>query len=183
MGILSKLRGSKDREKSKLRYQSEEVRKQNTASKTAKAKKDVARAKAAARERAAKLKRRAVEEAKAEAERDRSSKRTAGNVEAPQTTKEVFRLAGDAAQLRSPVDATLDPSPNGPAMEGFASSVSNPSNSSDGSGSSSGGVGIDPSFVTGETEPFADSNGSGDGDDVDENPLEFSDDFLGGGSF
>jgi len=179
MGILSKLRGSKDREKSKLRYQSEEVRKKNTASKTAKAKKDVRRAKAAARERAAKLKRRAVEEARAEAERDRSSKRTAGNVEAPETTKEVFRLAGDAAQLRSPVDATLDPSPNGPAMEGFASSVSNPSNSSN--TASDSGAGLDAEFVSGGAN-FADSNGAGDGDDVSENPLEFSDDFLTGGS-
>jgi hypothetical protein len=178
MGILSKLRGSKDREKSKLRYQSEEVRKQNTASKTAKAKKDVRRAKAAARERAAKLKRRAVEEARAEADRDRSSKRTAGNVEAPETTKEVFRLAGDAAQLRSPVDATLDPSPNGPAMEGFASSVSN---SSGRSSSDGGGAGMDPEFVSGGAN-FADSNGEGDGDEVSENPLEFSDDFLSGGS-
>lgn len=73
-----------------------------------KAKQDV---RAAERE----LRRRASED------REREQGRTAGNVDSPDSTREIFSMAGSAAGLRSPVDATLDPAPDGPGMEGFAS--------------------------------------------------------------
>jgi hypothetical protein len=180
MGLLSKLRGSKGRAQ-KLDFQSEEVARKREASTRAKAAKDVRRAKAAARMKAAKLKERAKKDARRAGARARSELeegRTAGNVEAPETSREIFRLAGDSAQLRSPVDATLDPSPDGPMVEGMASTLSLSSPASDSSGDESETTGmLSASFITGESEPFHDSDGSGDGDDVDENPLEFSDDF------
>jgi len=180
MGLLSKLRGSKGRAQ-KLDFQSEEVARKREASTRAKAAKDVRRAKAAARMKAAELKEKAKKDARRAGARARSELeegRTAGNVEAPETSREIFELAGDSAQLRSPVDATLDPSPDGPMVEGMAStlSLSSPASNSSGDESETSGM-LSASFITGESEPFHDSDGSGDGDDVDENPLEFSDDF------
>lgn len=186
MGLLSKLRGSPGNA-SKLKFESEAAARERKVSTRAKAAKDVRRAKAAARMKAAELKAKAKKDARRAGARARTeleeSGRTAGNVEAPETTEEIFRLAGDSAQLRSPVDATLDPSPDGPMVEGMAStlSLSSPASGSSSSDSDMSGM-LSASFITGESEPFHDSDGSGDGDDVDENPLEFSDDFgLEGG--
>jgi len=149
----------------------------------AKAKKDLRRAKQATRMKAAELKAKARKDIERAGEqtrtklREAAEGRTAGNVEAPQTTEEIFRLAGESAQLRSPVDATLDPSPDGPLVESMATDVSSPNESEN-----SGGM-INPGFITGESEPFHDSDGSGDGEDVPQKSLEFSDDFINGGSW
>jgi hypothetical protein len=138
------------------------------------------RAKRAARRKAAEVKSKTKEDVRRGARRARSEleadRRTPGNVSAPKTTREIFQLAGDSAQLRSPVDATLDPSPDGPMMEAFATNVSDPSG-----GTESGEGMLDAGFITGEEEPFHDANDSGDGDGVDQNQLEFSDDFGAAG--
>lgn len=89
-----------------------------------------AREKAAAAQRAAAAKKaelqrkakqdvRAAERALRERAREDSG-RTPGDPSAPKDTREIFQLAGSSAGLRSPVDATLDPAPDGPGMEGFA---------------------------------------------------------------
>jgi len=180
MGIVDRIRGRSDRSESRLRFESEAARQERSASTKTKAKRDVRRAKAAARAKAAEVKRKAKRDARragaAARERAReeaSEVRTAGNPSAPETTEEVFRLAGDAAQLRSPVDATLEPSPGGPGMEQFTRGVSNPESGPDGSAEGM----ISAGFITGEKDAFADANDSGDGEEVEENPLEFSDDF------
>lgn len=41
-------------------------------------------------------------------------------IDAPETTAEVVERAGNAATVRSPMNATLDPGTSGPAMEAFA---------------------------------------------------------------
>lgn len=186
MGILDRIRNKSDREKSKLRFESEAARRKRQASAKAKARKDIRRAKQAARKQAEKAKARARTEARdigqgaKEALKEGVERRTAGNVEAPESTEEVFALAGDAAQLRSPVDATLDPSPDGPMNEALATGMGFSGGGGEDS-SDDGGALMDPGFVTGESEPFHDSNGTGDDEDVEENPLEFSDDFLNSG--
>jgi len=109
------------------RFRSSEEEETKGPSLSSKARQDLRRARRAASAKSSELKKKgkrdvrrgkdlALEKAKnAELE----DIRTAGNVDSPKTGKEVARKAGSAAQLRSPVDATIDPSPSGPEIEEF----------------------------------------------------------------
>jgi len=89
-----------------------------------KAKQDVRATERKAREKASDIKSKGKQDVKAaeRALRKRAredSGRTPGDPSAPKDTREIFELAGSSAGLRSPVEATLDPAPDGPGMEGF----------------------------------------------------------------
>jgi len=167
-----------------------------------KARSDVAAARRAARAKAAEVKRRARQDARTGERAVREKKdqlkskarqdlRTAerrlreagegarrpGDVDSPKTTKEIFRLAGEAAELRSPVDATLDPSPSGPELEMFARADANEKEAEQADDPNQDAAMLDPSLI---------ASGAGDTDEDSntdsENPLEFADSFgLTGG--
>ncbi len=89
-----------------------------------KGKQDARAAERAALRKKSELQRKAKQDVKAaeRALRKRAredSGRTPGDPSAPKDTREIFELAGSSAGLRSPVEATLDPAPDGPGMEGL----------------------------------------------------------------
>jgi hypothetical protein len=181
--VLDRLRNTNSRSESRLRFQSEAVAEKKRASKKAKAKKDLRRAKRAAELKAAKLKARARADARRAGERARErvaeAGRTPGNVDAPQSTREVFELAGQSAQLRSPVDATIDPSPDGPAVESMATTMASPMDDRDRPDDGAGAM-VPASFVAGAAVD-AGSAGEDAGGLTADNPLEFDDPLVFGG--
>jgi hypothetical protein len=104
--------------------------------------------------------------------------RTAGNVDSPDSTREIFSMAGSAAGLRSPVEATLDPAPDGPGMEGFArggglSFGGSESSESDEQGSTGASVGLsfDAPDDDGSGGALAGLSFDSDGDDPDDDDV------------
>lgn len=88
-----------------------------------------------------------------EPELQRREGRTLGNVDSPDTNREILARAGRAASLRSPVNATLDPSPSGPGIERFTVMGDSSEGSSGGSESDyrdESGAGFGAGFITGE---------------------------------
>lgn len=161
-----------------------------------KAKQDVRAADRAARERASGARRAAAEKRKelqAKAKQDvraaerelrkraseeRERGRTAGNVDSPDSTREIFSMAGSAAGLRSPVEATLDPAPDGPGMEGFASGgglsfgdSESSSRSSERGSTASVGLSFDAPDDDGSGGALAGLSFDSDGDDPDDDDV------------
>lgn len=164
MSIFSKLR----------REQSDEQRGGETA----------ARARQAARRQAARVKRQAAEQAAAARERGGQAARDAvraarevepresTGVETPESTQEIFQRAGDSAQLRSPVEGSIDPGFNGPGMESFARA--------DPTGPGLGGPSETADDEAADDGLLADGFVAGGSEADDSEPLDFDDSFVFG---
>ena len=100
--------------------------------------------------------------------------------EAPDGAGEIAERAGDAASVRAPMDATLDPGADGPALEGFAAA----SPMDDGGEAEDQDAALfDESLIAGGQEPVDDAAGGerSDEDAADGDDLLFEDAFGAAG--
>jgi len=168
---------------------------------------DVRQAASQAREQAAKTKQRAKQDAKrvdrattglqragrSAAATLREAGGAVGAPEAPETTSEIAERAGDAATLRSPIEGTLDPGADGPALERFASVAPGTRQAESGAEQAAdeprqqpapmgASVGLDVPIVGGGGQPPRGGGSTGDNprgetDETPSNPLQFEDAF------
>jgi hypothetical protein len=153
MSLLDKLRPSEEtkrKARADVRAAGRAARDKTETAKR-KARSDARRAERVARRKAAELKERAGE---------RESERRPGDVDSPETMDEFFGRAGSAAELRSPMDATLDPSPSGPELELFASAGSSRKSDDRRESPDDSRGGLDPSFIVGDSSDSSDSDSS-----------------------
>jgi len=165
-----------------------------------KGRQDLRAAERAARRKAADVKRKAQQDVDAAERRARSTSarellagvadRVGGgggeSVEAPDSTREVVARAGDAAGVRAPMNASLDPGADGPALESFAraSPMREERGGQPSQGDETDAAMLDDGFIVGDEGEGGGfegllSGGGGGGDDADgdDDPLAFDDAF------